>query len=575
MRLDSDDLLKLKSRVEEALGETKQQLERQRDSEAMLRMYEGRHWDQAAVEADPIRVMVNYSLSNVLIKVGALAYWEPDFLLEYRGQRQMNPVIVESLIKDAWNKRYLKQEARVLLDTKIFGLGVGYISWVTKGRQWYVPTGGRPAKEVEVISNGPRLRRVKPQNFGLEPDVWDLEEAAYCCEKVQVPYEEIVGNPHLKNTERLKQTYVLAGQPERGNFDLGPTTPGARREPRVDLYYYYELRNNLCVIFGDGQASATGLGEPIALYSGEMPLSYPGYPFAILENIPSPDSFWGLSDIGVSRNQAEELNETRTYMLNHMRRFNRMLQGPKGLLSPQMKDALRMAVDGTFLETEGPGEIRPVQDASAPREVYLNADWAKEDMQTITGVTAFAQGQPMKGINFATEAALVANKSDARGHLERSELGQFRQDVAERVLWALWEYGEEPVVLNVPDPITRAMTQQVVIPKDAIGDPKEWVLRVSDEAGKDVLASKRRMLLQMLAPYVQLGLVDPRPLIRSELIAAEVDDIEAVMAGVPVAAPQPPQPGGGSPSEGVANETGLPSRVAALVGGMAGVGGQQ
>lgn len=325
-----------------------------------------------------------------------------------------------------------------------------------------------------------------------------------------------------------------------------------RSEKRIDLFYYYELQENLCVLFGEGDG-----GVPVPLYQGELWSSYPGYPFAVYESILRPDSFWGMSTVGATAAQQSEITETRALQLERMRRDSPMYQTPKEALDAEAKKLLREGEPGSVIETAGPGmEVKIIPNLPPQPDLYAVAQTSVTDMQVISGTNSFQMGQTPEGEHFATDSALVASKTDVRAHLARSLAGEFRKQVAERTLWLLWEFGEDPVVLRVATP-EGGKEMVEISPREAIGDPKDWILRVSDEAGKDSLRQRRQMLLQLLQPYAAAGIINPRPLIRAELVSAEVDDIDEVMQAQPMV---PPGAGGPPGAPGQGTPPGMPGQ---------------
>jgi hypothetical protein len=127
-----------------------------------------------------------------------------------------------------------------------------------------------------------------------------------------------------------------------------------------------------------------------------------------------------MSDIEPAEPQILELNETRSQMVTHRRRYNRRYVTKPGAFDPQAKADLKAGADGTIVEltptyAEDPIDaiVYPVQDAPLPPEVYAVETRVKDDIYTILGTSDYAS-RASGGARTATEASIISSQTQNR-----------------------------------------------------------------------------------------------------------------------------------------------------------------
>jgi hypothetical protein len=140
---------------------------------------------------------------------------------------------------------------------------------------------------------------------------------------------------------------------------------------------------------------------------------------------PIPPAFQWLSP-------QNEINETREQLRNHRKRFQRKYQTMKNTLSEEEMTKFELGGDGTIIQTDGPGEIKPIENASLGADVNQSFVASRDDMRIVTGTTADQQGVGDR--TTATQASIQANRASSRENYEREFIQTWLCKIAYRTL---------------------------------------------------------------------------------------------------------------------------------------------
>ena len=103
-----------------------------------------------------------------------------------------------------------------------------------------------------------------------------------------------------------------------------------------------------------------------------------GQPFVMIRNYEVPDHFYPIGDIEQIESLQLELNETRTQMMNHRKRFARKWLYEKDAFDRDGVMALESDMDNTMIPVISDGDpanvIAPVPAVITPPEFYNQSD---------------------------------------------------------------------------------------------------------------------------------------------------------------------------------------------------------
>ena len=165
----------------------------------------------------------------------------------------------------------------------------------------------------------------------------------------------------------------------------------------------------------------------------------------MLRNYDIPDTFYPMGDLEAIESLQEELNKTRSQMVNHRKRYARKYLYHERSFGPEGREALESDIDGRFVpvvdENRPLGEVVvPLPQVPLAPEMYNHSSIIENDVNTVSGVSEYARGQMPEIRRTATEASIVADAGNARASDKLAMVEICIGDVARRVIQLLQQY---------------------------------------------------------------------------------------------------------------------------------------
>lgn len=142
-----------------------------------------------------------------------------------------------------------------------------------------------------------------------------------------------------------------------------------------------------------------------------------------------------------------EYNESRQMMREHRRRFTRKYQAIKGSVDADEKDKFALGRDGTIIETNREGAIKPIEDANLGSSVKEALVVSREDFNEVAGISSADRGRSDR--TTATESQRIALKADARDSREEEIMKRFLRDIGRIVLITAQKRFSEPFYVQI------------------------------------------------------------------------------------------------------------------------------
>jgi hypothetical protein len=179
-------------------------------------------------------------------------------------------------------------------------------------------------------------------------------------------------------------------------------------------------------------------------------------------------------------------------------------------------------------------------------DVFTERERLLADMERVTGVSAYLSGADSNSVD-QTTATGVTTLQNAANALMRFKAGQLHYKGFQRMfeMWGsmIQQYQTRDLWAEIADPKTGEAAWAKISPHDVAGDFHYRLVGSEENLSRQTARNESSALLAALFPYVQLGLVDPTPLILQLGQAYEVPNPQALIK--PPAPPMPaPQPGG-------------------------------
>ena len=131
-----------------------------------------------------------------------------------------------------------------------------------------------------------------------------------------------------------------------------------------------------------------------------------------------------------------EINEVRNSHQEHRRRFKRIYTANKNAFDDQTQEEIQNAFingeDGTVIFATRDQPIQPVANADLGSSAHLSMQVTMDDFNRISGTTSEMRGESDR--TTATQAALSNQRSEIREGKERSQVAEFIQRVAKKVI---------------------------------------------------------------------------------------------------------------------------------------------
>ena len=475
----------------------------------LVDLYRGRHYEYFA---DEDRVLVNLAFSTINVIAPSIAVNYPKVTVNsVNPENAPNAVIAEAVVNYWWRHRDFKEHfRRAVKDFLIVGHGwlkVGY-RYVEEERVGEHEDISDPDVEDNVTSttlvilqDEPFVERVSPFDVFIDPDATNMHDAKWIAHRVRRTVNDV-------RTDKRYAPKVRADV-EAASYAKYTDDPSSRKiydkdEGYVDVYEFYDLKNNTVSVFCDS-------GEGFLIKPKEQPYSF-GHPFVMLRNYDVPDQFYPIGELEAIEPLQRELNETRTQMMNHRKRYARKYLYRETNFDSNGRSALESDDDNVMVPVQGDNPlgdvVAPFPALINPPEFYNQSSLIRTDIELVSGVTEFMRGGVSEIRRTATEAALIQDAQNARTADKLAVIEKSVAEVGRRILLLARQYmgGEQVARVMAKD----GEPMWVTFDREYLnGDFDFEVAAGSTQPTNE--AFRRQSAMQMvdaMAPFVSAGIVD-------------------------------------------------------------------
>ena len=414
----------------------------------MVDLYRGKHWPRTTVSNEDL-IAVNLAFSTVNVIAPAVSVNHPKIVVTpNKPEDEDRAAFVEAVVNHLWRHHdFRKPFRRSVKDFLIFGHGWLKVGWNfveqertlsdTERDELFIDAVGEtdlfamenpemagdlptdeqmaaniPDTAMMVVEDQPFIERVSPYDIYIDPEATCLEDAQWICQRIVRPLEE------AKKDKRYKAS---ARKNLGADSVLNPMfTPTDREQQdqylqdivdRTVIFEFYDIVNNkMSVLAQNGQEF---LVDPIP-----MPYAY-GQPFVMLRNYDVPDYFYPMGDLEAIESLQEELDKTRSQLVNARKRYARKYLFHERSFGPEGREALEADEDGRLVpvvdENKSLNEVViPMPQTPLSPEIYNYSAIIEQDINTVSGVSEYARGSMPEIRRTATEASIIADAQNAR-----------------------------------------------------------------------------------------------------------------------------------------------------------------
>tara|TARA_R100001463_G_scaffold4829_7_gene17255 strand:+ start:1068 stop:2957 length:1890 start_codon:yes stop_codon:yes gene_type:complete len=448
----------------------------------LIDLYRGKtYWDNSQYGITSDRISVNLAFSTVNVIAPSVAVNHPKItVVANKESDEDRAIFVESVINYLWRHHdYRKPFRRMVKDFLIVGHGWLKVGWkfVEEDRsltpeemdteyrtsvaeiQDYanqnpdmaeeLPTnedimGSLPTTKKIVVEDQPFVERISPFDMFIDPEATSLEDAKWVAQRIVRPISEVKNDKRFKSSARRK---VEADSGIKSRWDNDDERDRySDLVDRVTLYEYYDLEEGTISV-------CTESGDEYLLDPQPMPYSF-GHPFVMLRNYDIPDMFYPMSDLEAIESLQEELNKTRTQMVNHRKRYARKYLYHERSFGPEGREALESDDDGRFVpvidENRNLSEVVvPLAQVPLAPEMYNHSNIIENDINTVSGVSEYARGQMPETRRTATEASIIADAGNARAADKLAMVELNIGSVARLIIMLMQQYMTRPQMIRI------------------------------------------------------------------------------------------------------------------------------
>jgi hypothetical protein len=470
-------------------------------------LYRGKHFDDYKNE-DQMLVNIAFSTINVISPSISVNY--PKITVNATSAEfAPQGVVAEAVVNYWWKHKDIRSEfRRSIKDMLAFGHGwikVGYrfVEEEVEGESEISeanPDGiGHP--NTIVREDSPFAERVSVNDIFVDPDATSMKDIKWIAQRIRRPIADVRNDKRYNKAARIDVAPMAVS---RYTDDPSRRKVYDKNEGYAEIWEYYDISSNSMSVFSEG--SDMFLVKPM-----KMPYAF-GQPFVMIRNYDVPDHFYPIGDLESIEPLQLELNETRSQMMNHRKKFSRKYLYKESAFDQMGRTALESDEDNVMVPVTSDEPLGGVVTAFPavinPPEFYNQSNMIIGDIDRISGVSEFQRGAVSELRRTASEVNLLQDAANARTSDKLAVVEQAIAEVARRMLQLAQQFMQGEQVARVMgrdgEPIW------VNYDRDYLqGDFDFEVAAGSTQPHNE--SFKRQMALQLvdaMAPFAGAGIID-------------------------------------------------------------------
>lgn len=479
----------------------------------LIDLYRGQHYEHFTEED---RLLINISFSTINVIAPSVAVNYPKITVNANLPENAPQAIITEAVINYWWKHYdVTSEFRTAIkDYLMIGHG-----WVKTGYRFIEENaedteddnsdpnaeGNEVTPITKVVKDQPFAERVSPFDVFVDPDATSMRDIRWIAQRIRRPIAEVKSD---KRYAKAAREMVTATAWAKYSDDPSRRKVQDQSQGYVDVWEYYDLHSNSISVFSE-------TCEQFLIKPTAMPYAF-GQPFTMIRNYDVPDSFYPMGDLEAIEPLQHELNETRTQMMNHRKKFSRKYLFRESAFDGSGRDALASDDDNVLVPvvSDEPlgGVVAPFPAVINPPEFYNQTDLIISDIDRVSGVSEYQRGGTPEIRRTATEASILMDAANVRTADKLATVEKAIGFIAKRLIQLAQQFmtGEQVARVVGKD----GVPMWVKFDRDYIaGDFDFEVVGGSTQPINE--SARRQMALQMvdaMAPFASMGVIDMRAL---------------------------------------------------------------
>lgn len=358
-----------------------------------------------------------------------------------------------------------------------------------------------------VLEDRPFVEHVSILDMFVNPEATSMHDIKWIAQRVVRPVEEVQKDENYSPSARKKIS---------GNYSSYDSTDPRRRADEasidapdlVELWEFYDVMDGVMCIF------ATDSDE-FLVKPASMPYHF-GHPFEMIRNYEVPDIFYPIGDLEMLYPMQQELNKTRSDMLNYRVAYARKYLARRNAFAPGDEKKLASRKDGEIIWIED--DNLDLSNIVAPMPIN-NLDsnlfnWSSQiisDLQEVSGVSEYARGGSGSA-RTATEASLIQDAMNARSGEKLSLVEAFATGNARKLLKIMQQFMTGEDVARVVG--EQGETMWLKYDRETIQGEYDFTVEAgSTQPNNETFRRQKAIAMaNTLAGFVGMGVVDPTEL---------------------------------------------------------------
>lgn len=480
----------------------------------MIDLYRGKH-HRTDIKED--QLLVNMAFSTINIVAPSVSVNHPKITVNARRPEDGDKAVVTEAIVNYWWRHYdcQKEFRRAVKDALIMGHG-----WIKTGYRYVeeekAVEGGFDSYDelVEVREENvaesnlivkedrPFVERVSPFDVFVDPDATSMEDARWVAQRIRRPLEDVKKDKRYNSTARGEAS--PSHYSKWGQDDFRPRRSQDPQDSYVEVWEWYDIDRNTVSVFCDGS-------DKFLVAPKEIPFAF-GQPFVMIRNYDVPETFYPMGELEAIEPLQHELNQTRTQMMNHRKRFSRKWLYKETAFDTDGRQALESDEDNVMVPVitdDNLGNvITPMPAVINPPEFYNQSDLISMDMNRVSGVTEYQQGAMPEIRRTATEAAIVQDASNARASDKLAIIERAIGECARRLVMLAQQFMTGEQAIRVIG--SEAQPLWLTFDRDYIQGEFDYEVEGGSTAPMNESFRRQRALqiVDAMAPFAGAGILD-------------------------------------------------------------------
>jgi len=511
----------------------------------MVDMYRGKHYKTQMPED---RLLVNMAFATINVIAPSVSVNYPKIVVNAKNVEDAPKAIITEEIVNYWCRHFECQREfrRSVKDMLIVGHGwlkTGY-RFVEKGVEDYETADEMATaesiteSELIITEDRPFVERISPFDVFVDADATSMSDVRWIAQRIRRPLKDVKKDKRYNTAARNEAapSHYSKWSVDEWRGSLRPRRGDNPDDSYVEIWEYYDIDRDTISVFCDG-------GDKFLIAPTKIPFAF-GHPFVMLRNYDIPDHFYPMGELEAIEPLQMELNQTRTQMMNHRKRFSRKWLYRESSFDADGRAALESDEDNVLVpvisEDGLSNAVVPMPAIISPPEFYNQSELISNDINQISGVSEYMRGTLPEIRRTATEAGIVQDAANARSSDKLAAIERTIADCGRRLVMLAQQY----------------MTGEQAIRVVGAGEKRAWVrfdrdyiqgefdFEVEGGSTQPTNESFRRQsamqIMDAMAPFIQSGIINIQKL--AEYVLQYGFGVKQPSMFMQTAPQQPPMP---------------------------------